>query len=63
MTLNQEFARFQVSLLQSAQIALSSLIYAMEEIGKVALVRRVYNTNSRVTIGCLAPRIKLNYEV
>lgn len=48
---------------QSAQIALSALIYAMEETGKVALVRRVYNVNSPVKLGVLSPRIKLKYEV
>ena len=50
-------------LLQSAQIALSALINAMEETGKVALVRRVYQLNSRVTLGVLSPKIKFKYEV
>ena len=35
----------------------------MEEMGKAALVRRVYVNNSRVQIGVLSPRIKLHYEV
>ena len=50
-------------LLQSAQIALSALIDAMKEIGKVALVLRVYQRNSKVMIGVLSPQIELNYEV
>jgi hypothetical protein len=33
------------------------------ELGRDALVRRVYQNNSRVQLGVLSPRIKLNYEV
>lgn len=47
---------------RSAQIALSALINAMAEAGKVAIVRHVYNNNTRLAIGVLAPRIKFKYE-
>ena len=35
----------------------------MEEMGKVALVRRVRQLNAKVEIGVLSPRIKTDYEV
>ena len=35
----------------------------MEELGREALVRRVYRDNSRVQLGVLSPRIKMKYEV
>lgn len=47
---------------RSAQIALSALINAMAEAGKVAIARHVYNNNTRLAIGVLAPRIKFKYE-
>jgi len=35
----------------------------MLDLGREAVVRRVYRDNTRVQLGILSPRIKNNYEV
>lgn len=57
------FCQLLLNFFQNSQIALSALVQSMEELGKVAIVRRVYNRNSSVCIGALSPRMKLHYEV
>lgn len=42
---------------------MSAFINAMAEVGKVALVRRIYRSGTRARLGVLAPKIKLNFEV
>ena len=44
-------------------MALSALINAMYESNSCAIVRRVYQANSKVQLGCLVPHIKADYEV
>ncbi len=47
----------------SAAVALSALIHAAYELGKVVIVRRNYSNASAPKLGCLSPHIKSNYEV
>ena len=48
---------------QAAAVALSALINAMYESNSCAIVRRVYQANAKVQLGCLVPHIKVDYEV
>ncbi|ESN93216.1 hypothetical protein HELRODRAFT_181143 [Helobdella robusta] len=47
---------------EAGHLYLSALIRALFETSMVAIVRRVYNNNGQVKIGCLIPHIKDKYE-
>lgn len=47
---------------QAAAVALSALINALYETDCVAIVRRVYQANGQVKIGCLVPQIEADCE-
>lgn len=52
-----------LDVLQSAVVAVSALVNALYETNMVAIVRRVYQANGTVRLGCLIPNIKKDYEV
>lgn len=50
-------------ILQTAAVALSSLIQALVELDMVAITRRIYNKNSNPVMGVLFPEVTKKYEV
>jgi hypothetical protein len=48
---------------QSAEVALYSLIHALNDEGLVAIARKVYRVNTAPVLGALFPRVSSKYEV
>ncbi|PNF22251.1 X-ray repair cross-complementing protein 5 [Cryptotermes secundus] len=46
----------------SAEVALSSLIHALNDEGLVAIARKVYRVNTAAVLGALFPRVSSKYE-
>ena len=60
---NKYSSKFICIFFQNSQKGLSAIIKGMLDLGREAVVRRVYRDNTRVQLGILSPRIKNNYEV
>jgi len=54
---------FLCSSFKFADVALSSLIHALNDEGLVAIARKVYRANATPVLGALFPRISSKYEV